>query len=1084
LLVFTDSRQDAHQARFMRGSEQLLQLRRFIYEALATSKSPHDLRWLEQQVYERYAAAGEYKPIRCSHDERERRRRKIDGNLLHEFIIAPNVRASLERLGLVELRYSALEDELQGQDFALLVRDHNLDFDRAGLAVKRLLDFFRNRRAVDHEAMRRWMRGTDPVAREYNITPGREVGIPVAYLEPGKSSDTKSTYKLFSSWNRTGAPAGTQSIWRQTPDLQASEASFDAVLEWMLHEGRFLVRARIGKEAREAEGIVLRHDAIEARRASSYTRCPICGRIEGNGRPGLGCARPRCSGTMRVWEGPIEDGNLNAKLIAASSSPALWPGEHSAAVTEDERLEAEVGFKAIPPRPNVLVCTPTLELGVNIGDLEGVAMRNIPPSPANYAQRAGRTGRETRTGVIAGFARGTPHDGYFFDHPDEVISGGIPPPRFNLENLAALERHVHSLVLEQAALDYASNLEAFLTDRGELIENNTAELVKRLAQAAPEAKQRASQIFEGLPSVSEGWLATVVGAFPRKVRSALAQRGALIADAVHRMSELGTRVGLNRSEEFTESSYRRLAQKLREDHKYAYLPSVLAEAGLLPGYAFPGDPGSLALALNPDVIFAGRLQAQREFCPGQTVYARGARWSVRGLALHRPGSLGTGRGPEKFAYVECVVCGLAQSSGNSCRRCGGELSGANQECWDGAAFQAWSDELAPDSEEERQQGIYDLRPHPQRDVVAAAWAVGDWRMELRPQETIWWINHGPLEQQEGGESLGRAEGFRMCPNCGEMVKPMPAPPKEEPKRGRRQVRDPKADQDPHAKRCTGEPRSVALGHQTKADTLRLNVSGLEELGDDGVAWAWSVGFALLEGARRHFELDDDDLDVIVLTKKDSDGTNRALEILWVDKILGGSGIIGAFIGEFSLVAQSAVRHLQGHDCANSCYRCLRSYRNQRVHGVLNWRLALPYLQVAAVSDVVPMAPTPTPPSGEGPEWDEARSEGCESPLELRLLRAIRTAGLPEPQKQHEVYDSRGRLLTRADFAYLEPKRILIYADGLEFHSGLRQRIHDTRQSNQLQSEGWQVLRFLGPHVHRNPADCVAQLRKALALRQP
>ena len=86
----------------------------------------------------------------------------------------------------------------------------------------------------------------------------------------------------------------------------------------------------------------------------------------------------------------------------------------------------------------------TLELGVNIGDLEGVAMRNVPPSPANYAQRAGRTGRETRTGIVAGFARGTPHDGYFFDHPDEVISGAIPPPRLNLENLAAIERHMYA----------------------------------------------------------------------------------------------------------------------------------------------------------------------------------------------------------------------------------------------------------------------------------------------------------------------------------------------------------------------------------------------------------------------------------------------------------------------------------------------------------------------------------------------------------------------------------------------------------------------------------------------------------------
>jgi hypothetical protein len=100
----------------------------------------------------------------------------------------------------------------------------------------------------------------------------------------------------------------------------------------------------------------------------------------------------------------------------------------------------------------------------------------------------------------------------------------------------------------------------------------------------------------------------------------------------------------------------------------------------------------------------------------------------------------------------------------------------------------------------------------------------------------------------------------------------------------------------------------------------------------------------------------------------------------------------------------------------------------------------------------------------------------------RLLRVIRAAGLPEPQKQHEVYASRGRLLTRADFAYLTPKRILIYADGLEFHSGLRQRIHDTRQSNQLQTEGWQVLRFLGPHMHRNSTDSVIQLQNALGLQ--
>jgi hypothetical protein len=178
------------------------------------------------------------------------------------------------------------------------------------------------------------------------------------------------------------------------------------------------------------------------------------------------------------------------------------------------------------------------------------------------------------------------------------------------------------------------------------------------------------------------------------------------------------------------------------------------------------------------------------------------------------------------------------------------------------------------------------------------------------------------------------------------------------------------------------------------------LDGLEEQGEDGVAWAWSIGSALLEGARKYFELDDDDLDVIVQTARDGDGKSRALEILWVDKILGGSGIIEALLRGFQKVAGATVRHLDGHDCPASCYRCLRNYRNQRVDGVLNWRLAMPYLQAAAASELKPLAPGSQPTKGEGPDWDEARKEGCESPLELRLLQAIREAGLPEPLKQN------------------------------------------------------------------------------------
>ena len=130
--------------------------------------------------------------------------------------------------------------------------------------------------------------------------------------------------------------------------------------------------------------------------------------------------------------------------------------------------------------------------------------------------------------------------------------------------------------------------------------------------------------------------------------------------------------------------------------------------------------------------------------------------------------------------------------------------------------------------------------------------------------------------------------------------------------------------------------------------------------------------------------------------------------------------------------------------------------------------------VASVANIQPATA-----SVEGPEWEEARREGCESPQEVRLLKAIRIDGtLLEPTKQHVVWDG-NKFLTRADFAYLdcEPK-ILIYVDGLAWHSDVRQRVHDNRITNRLQMLGYRVLRFLGTETHRTPKSCVGQIREA------
>jgi len=266
-----------------------------------------------------------------------------------------------------------------------------------------------------------------------------------------------------------------------------------------------------------------------------------------------------------------------------------------------------------------------------------------------------------------------------------------------------------------------------------------------------------------------------------------------------------------------------------------------------------------------------------------------------------------------------------------------------------------------------------------------------------------------------------------------------------------------------------------LGHQTRADTLRLIVPGIETMGREGVRWAWSLVHAIIQGATMAFQLDEGDIDGFVLEKRDGNDSAQVMEIFWVDTVVGGSGVLKDLVENFPKVAQFALKHLEGHDCASSCYRCLRTYRNQRVHELLDWRLVVPWLEVAAKAKVERGGVIQPP--FEGAEWEEARQEGCGSPAELRLLKALREAGLPEPKKQFEVKDEQGEIVTVADFAYPE-QRLLIYVDGLAFHSAIPKRLHDARITRWLQRHDWKVLRFFATEVYTNPERCVREVRES------
>src|SRR5581483_7192544 len=104
-----------------------------------------------------------------------------------------------------------------------------------------------------------------------------------------------------------------------------------------------------------------------------------------------------------------------------------------AQVPNEDRIKREVEFRE--GRLPILYCSPTMELGVDIAELNVVNMRNVPPTPANYAQRSGRGGRGGQPALVFTYcATGSPHDQYFFKRPERMVAGAVRPPRMDLGN--------------------------------------------------------------------------------------------------------------------------------------------------------------------------------------------------------------------------------------------------------------------------------------------------------------------------------------------------------------------------------------------------------------------------------------------------------------------------------------------------------------------------------------------------------------------------------------------------------------------------------------------------------------------------
>jgi hypothetical protein len=201
---------------------------------------------------------------------------------------------------------------------------------------------------------------------------------------------------------------------------------------------------------------------------SAYVRCDTCfweqtvhpsllGQWHGQPCPGYRCSSGRLiAGTSPERDPHARDRDFRAdyyrRLYREAGTYQVITAEHTGMLTRRQREQVETAFRTRENfnDPNVLACTPTLELGIDIGDLSAIVLASLPRTPANYAQRVGRAGRRTGNAYLLTIPDRRRRDLYFLEQPQEMISGEIVPPGCHLSAVEILRRQFLAFLLDLA----------------------------------------------------------------------------------------------------------------------------------------------------------------------------------------------------------------------------------------------------------------------------------------------------------------------------------------------------------------------------------------------------------------------------------------------------------------------------------------------------------------------------------------------------------------------------------------------------------------------------------------------------------
>jgi len=674
--------------------------------------------------------------------------------------------------------------------------------------------------------------------------------------------------------------------------------------------------------------------------------CEKCGKTTMTNCQGK-CISVKCGGKLRkISHEELFKNNHFARLYSSEQMQPLHIKEHTAQLGRAEQQKYQEMF--INKELNALSCSTTFELGVDVGDLETVYLRNMPPSPANYAQRAGRAGRSIHSAAYAlTYAKLGSHDFTYFDKPERMISGKIGVPLFSISNEKVVLRHIFAVALSNFFSHYEEVYN--MNNANELLNNDGYEKLTAYLNSKPEelreilSKSIPADLHAVMGITDWSWLDKIIG-----------NDGVLkvAVEDFRNTVEWYTReyTRLKRKDDIQAAArcerqledYRRNPE---DKHGCNELIEFLVRNNVLPKYGFPVDTVELYQGMN--TTSEEKLQMVRdlqlaiaEYAPDAQVVADGKLYTSRYI---RKLPQTTGQDWEEVYIAECKNKSCKtwnyrrtepSKDGEKCISCQSIIEKA---CWR-KAIEPRKGFIAESKATE-----VPLRK-PDRSFKSEDYYIGDPQRQVMTKKTFLIDDKLKIQMETStNDSLMVVckDNFFVCEKCGYSISSVSG--KNEKDFNSYAKSFEKKHISPWGKECNGKLWKRELCHAFKTDVVQV-IFGTSKAKNR--ATMLSVMYALLEGMSD--ELDIERTDIKGCLHKVRYENSMVYAIILYDAVAGGAGHVRRLVtddcGIFQKIVSKAISITKNCNCNPSCYNCLRNYYNQAVHDILTRIEAYKFLE--------------------------------------------------------------------------------------------------------------------------------------------